>query len=83
MLNTLRCRLGNWGNKYVNLGGRIVMINAVLSAIPIFYLSFLKMPIKVWKEVVKIQRKFLWGGLSSRGVHGSKMNQIELKSMVY
>jgi hypothetical protein len=66
LLNTLRCRLGNWGNKYVSLGGRIVMINAVLSAIPIFYLSFLKMPIKVWKEIVKIQRKFLWGGLSRK-----------------
>jgi hypothetical protein len=66
MLHTIRCRLGNWGNKYVSLGGRIVMINAVLGAIPIFYLSFLKMPVKVWKEVVKIQRKFLWGGLSNR-----------------
>jgi hypothetical protein len=66
MLNTIRGRLGNWGNRYVSLGGRIVMLNVVLSAIPIFYLSFLKMPIKVWKEVVKIQRKFLWGGLSRK-----------------
>jgi hypothetical protein len=23
----------------------------------------MKMPIKVWKEVVKLQRNFLWGGL--------------------
>jgi hypothetical protein len=62
MLNIIRGRLGAWGNKYVCLGGRIVLINAVLSAIPIFYLSYLKMPVKVWKEVVKIQRKFLWRG---------------------
>ncbi|MCI08605.1 RNA-directed DNA polymerase (Reverse transcriptase), partial [Trifolium medium] len=66
MLNIIRGRLGSWGNKYVSLGGRIVLINAVLSAIPIFYLSFMKMPVKVWKEVVKIQRKFLWGGLSKK-----------------
>jgi hypothetical protein len=66
MLNTIRSRLGSWGNKFVSLGGRIVMINAVLSAIPIFYLSFLKMPVKVWREVVKIQRKFLWGGLADK-----------------
>jgi hypothetical protein len=26
----------------------------------------MKMPMKVWKEVVKIQRTFLWGGLSKR-----------------
>jgi hypothetical protein len=38
------------------------MINAVLNAIPIFHLSFLKMQTKVWKKVVRIQREFLWGG---------------------
>jgi hypothetical protein len=64
MINVVRRRLGSWGNKHVSLGGRIVLINAVLNAIPIFYLSYLKMPKKVWKELVKIQRVFLWAGLS-------------------
>jgi hypothetical protein len=64
MLTVVRNRLGSWGNKYVSLGGRIVLLNAVLNAIPIFYLSFLKMPKKVWKELVKIQRVFLWAGLT-------------------
>jgi hypothetical protein len=66
MLNVIKGRLGSWGNKHVILGGRIVMINVVLSAISVFYLSFIKMPTKVWKEVVKIQRSFLWGGLAKR-----------------
>jgi hypothetical protein len=65
MLNVIRGRLGGWGNKYVSLGGRIVLINAVLNAIPTFYLSYLKLPKKVWKELVKIQRVFLWAGLSN------------------
>ncbi|WJX46635.1 beta-amyrin 28-monooxygenase [Trifolium repens] len=64
MLDVIRKRLGSWGNKYVSLGGRIVLINAVLSSIPIFFLSYMKLPVKVWREVVKIQRNFLWGGLS-------------------
>jgi hypothetical protein len=64
MIKVIRGRLGSWGNKYVSLGGRIVLINAVLNAIPIFYLSYLKMPNKVWKELVRIQRAFLWAGLS-------------------
>jgi hypothetical protein len=66
MVETLKKRLGSWGNKYVSLGGRIVLINAVLSSIPIFYLSYMKMPTKVWKEIVKLQRNFLWSGLSSK-----------------
>jgi hypothetical protein len=65
MLNVIRSRLGSWGNKYVSLGGRIVLINAVLNAIPIFYLSYMKMPTKVWKELVRIQRVFLWAGLAN------------------
>ncbi|PNY14141.1 cysteine-rich receptor-like protein kinase [Trifolium pratense] len=51
MMDAIKRRLGVWGNKYISLGGRIVLINAVLSAIPIFYLSYMKMPVKVWKEV--------------------------------
>jgi hypothetical protein len=35
MVEVLKKRLGSWGNKYVSLGGRIVLINAVLSSIPI------------------------------------------------
>jgi hypothetical protein len=66
LLNVIRGKRGVWRNKYVSLGGRIVLINAVLSAIPVFFLSFLKMPGRVWKELVKIQRNFLWRGLSKR-----------------
>ncbi|GAU33092.1 hypothetical protein TSUD_259430 [Trifolium subterraneum] len=71
----LNCRLGAipFKNKHISLGGRIVMINAVLNAIPIFYLSFMKMPLKVWKQVVRIQREFLWGGV--RG--GRKVNWVK------
>jgi hypothetical protein len=62
LLDHLRKRLLSWRNKHISLGGRIVMINAVLNSIPIFYLSYYKMPNKVWKKVVRIQREFLWGG---------------------
>jgi hypothetical protein len=61
LLEALRKRLGTWENKYVSLGGRIVLLNSVLNAIPVFYLSYLKIPIQVWKKVRPIQRDFLWG----------------------
>jgi hypothetical protein len=66
MIEVLRKRLMSWGNRFLSFGGRIVLLNSVLSAIPIFYLSFMKMPVKVWKEVVKSQREFLWGGLEKK-----------------
>jgi hypothetical protein len=61
LLDHLRKQLFSWRNKHISLGGRIVMLNAVLNAIPIFYLSFLKIPVQVWKIVKRTQREFLWG----------------------
>lgn len=61
MLDKLRVRLNSWGNKYASLGGRIVLLNSVLNSISIFYLSFFNIPAKVLKQIVRIQREFLWG----------------------
>ena len=67
LVEKLSGRLNTWGHKYISFGGRIVLLNSVLNVIPIFYLSFLKLPVQVWKRLVRIQREFLWGG-----VEGSK-----------
>jgi hypothetical protein len=64
MVKAIERRLLSWKNKYVSLGGRVVLINSVLASIPIFYLSYFKMPICVWKLIVRIQRQFLWGGVA-------------------
>jgi hypothetical protein len=37
--------------------------NEVLDAKYGSHISFLKLPTKVWKKIVKIQREFLWGGV--------------------
>jgi hypothetical protein len=38
----------------------------VLNAIPIFYLSYLKIPVHAWKKIRRLQREFLWGGRRGR-----------------
>jgi hypothetical protein len=73
LLDNLRKRLFSWRNKHISLGGRIVLINVVLNAMPIFYLSFLKIPVSVRKKVVRIQREFLWGGVKG----GKKVSWIK------
>lgn len=62
LLEHISSRLNSWGNRYISFGGRIVLLNSVINAIPIFYRSFLKMPDKVWRKLVRIQREFLWEG---------------------
>jgi hypothetical protein len=60
-------RLFSWKNKYVSPGGRVVLINSVLASIPIFYLSFFKMPSGVRRDIIRLQRNFLWGTSASGG----------------
>jgi hypothetical protein len=73
----LKNRLSSCGRKYISLGGRIVLINFVLNAIPIFFLSFLKMPVSIVKAVVRIQRSFLRGGVKG----GNKMSWVSWRTV--
>ena len=41
-----------------------ILIKAVLSSLPLYYLSLFKMPAKVAHEINKLQRRFLWSGKS-------------------
>ena len=49
LINLIESRLNSWTNRFVSLGGRVVLINFDLNFIPIFFLSFMKMSVKVWK----------------------------------
>jgi len=40
----------------------VTFINSVLTAIPIYFFSFFRVPSKVIVKLEAIQRKFLWGG---------------------
>ena len=44
------------------MGGRITLIKAVLSALPIYLLSFFKIPQRIVDKLVSLQRNFMWGG---------------------
>jgi len=63
LLEHVTKRLSSWENKFFSFGCRIVLLKFMINAIPIFYISFLRMPVKVWRRLVRIQREFLWGGV--------------------
>ncbi|GKV15237.1 hypothetical protein SLEP1_g26035 [Rubroshorea leprosula] len=62
VLDRFRNKLAAWKRSLLSFGGRITLLNSVLSALPIFYLSLFKIPNCVLGEMVKIQRDFFWGG---------------------
>ena len=40
----------------------MTLIQSVLTSLPIYFLSFFRIPKKVVEKLVSIQRRFLWGG---------------------
>ena len=57
-------RLGGWRARLISRGGRLILLKAVLAAIPIYYMSIFTMPVGVRRLLEKIMRSFLWRVLS-------------------
>ncbi|XP_019447318.1 PREDICTED: uncharacterized protein LOC109350542 [Lupinus angustifolius] len=61
-------RLAERKCKHITFGGRLILLNSVLSNIPTYMLSLYKAPKKVLAKFFSLQRKFLWG--NKRGGKG-------------
>ena len=55
-------KLAKWKQRHISFGGRVTLIQSVLTSIPIFFLSFFRVPRRVVERMEGIQRRFLWGG---------------------
>ena len=52
-------RLNCWRSKMLSVGGRLVLINSVLSSLPMFMLSFFEIPRGVLKKLAILGHSFL------------------------
>ncbi|KAL7195612.1 hypothetical protein ACSBR1_035778 [Camellia fascicularis] len=62
IINKFKSRRALWKRKLLSFGGRLTLIKAVLSSLPMYYLSLFKLPTSASKLLDKIQARFLWGG---------------------
>ena len=60
-------RLDGWKMTFLSKGRRLTLIEAVLSAIPTYYLSLFRMPSGIIKDVEKSMRNFLRNGADGDG----------------
>ena len=44
----------------LTVGGRLVLINSVLSSLPIFMLSFFEIPKRVLEKIESFRSRFFW-----------------------
>ena len=55
----MRRRLALWKRQYISKGGRIALIKSMLASMPLYQLSFFRMPKIVARRLEKLQRDFL------------------------
>lgn len=73
----IKGRLSGWKPSLLYMGGRRIMVNSVLSAIPTYTLTVLKPPKQSLQEIDKARRRFLWAG--NENMHGGKCKVNWLK----
>jgi len=77
IVDKIRSRLATWKGRLLSMTGRLCLIKSVLSSLPLFYLSFFKVPIDVCNQIRSIQAKFLWGW----GYEGRKIAWVKWKTI--
>lgn len=62
VIDKLKKKLRGWNAKSMSLGGRATLVQACLSSIPLYWMSFSPLPKAVERKIRSLQRNFLWGG---------------------
>ena len=53
-------RLSGWKGKLLSAGGKLVLINSVLSSLPLLMFSFFEVPCEVLKKLDFYRSRFFW-----------------------
>jgi hypothetical protein len=59
-------KLSCWKAKYLSYGGRLVLLNSVLSSLPMFMMSFFEVPKGVLKNLDHFRSRFFWQGSNNK-----------------
>lgn len=78
LIQKIRNRLTGWASKLLSIAGRVVLINSVITTMPIYYMSVFRMPKWVLQEIDQIRRTFLWQGVTQgqRKIHQAEWSLI-------
>ncbi|GKV26094.1 hypothetical protein SLEP1_g35447 [Rubroshorea leprosula] len=61
LVESFQKKLLAWKSWYLSFGGRVILLNPVLSSLPVFVMSVFLLPKGLISSLDKIRRAFLWG----------------------
>ena len=56
-------RVYNWTYRFLSLEGRLILLKFVLSGIPVYWFSLIKILCSIMKDIKNIICNLLWGGM--------------------
>ncbi|KAL5137836.1 putative ribonuclease H protein [Glycine soja] len=62
LISKFKAKLSKWNHKNLSMGDKVTLIKSVLNALPIYLLSFFKIPQRIVDKLLSLQRNFMWGG---------------------
>ena len=62
VIRNIENRLASWKARLLSRAGRLTLIKSVLNSLPVYFMSMFKIPRTVAAKIVKLQRRFFWGG---------------------
>ncbi|OAY73596.1 putative ribonuclease H protein [Ananas comosus] len=69
IIHKIEHRIEGWQAKLLSRGGRLILVNAVLTTLPLYFLFVFKAPKWVIKRIEALRRDFFWnGGVVNTGV---------------
>ncbi|KAK1313624.1 hypothetical protein QJS10_CPA06g00034 [Acorus calamus] len=71
-------RLAGWQGKFLSYGGHLTMLQAVLSSLPLFFLSVFRIPAGVLKRLEVIRRSGPGGDCVNHTDHGFKFSKTDM-----
>lgn len=69
LIENIERRMQGWQSRLLSRGGRLVLVQSVLSSIPTYHMICFVLPKWVLSRIDKAMRAFLWGKSSTAGHH--------------
>lgn len=66
IIKKIEKRLASWKGRMLSIAGRLTLIKASISSLPLYYMSLFPAPKGVVEKINGLQRRFLWSGSSGK-----------------
>ena len=61
LLQRFEKKISHWSYKNLSLGGRLVLVKAVLTSIPVYWMGLAPLPVSILQKLRSMMFNFLWG----------------------